>query len=154
MKKYFILLALCGLLCAAARAEEPAAASGPRPAVLLLRPTAQQRKIFKQRNKAIRRLAKQYRKASAEEKPAIKAQLAQIVSDATDESMAWAQQRLAEEKNNLARWEQTLQQRQAHLDEVKAKRVDDILSGEAQRRYQLARKRWKAEMKDAKKFMK
>lgn len=123
-------------------------------AAVVMRPTAQQRKLFKQRNKEIRQLVKQYRKASAQEKPAIKERLSQIVSEATDESMAFAKARIAAEKENLAVWEQKLREREENLAEVKAHRVDDLLSGEAQRRFELAKKRWKKEMKDFKKSMK
>ena len=123
-------------------------------AAVVMRPTAEQRKIFKERSKKIRLLVKQYRKASTDEKAVIKEQLAQIVSQATDESMAWAQARVAAEKENLAVWEQKLKERSENLDEIKAQRVEDLLSGEAQRRFELAKKRWKKEMKDLKKSMK
>ena len=117
-------------------------------------PDKAQRKIFKQQGKQIRRLVKQYQKASAQEKVAIKEQLSQIISQATDQSMAWAMQRVSSEKENLAQWERKLQERQAHLDEIKARRVDEILSGEAQHRFKLAKKRWKKEIRDLKKSMK
>ncbi len=126
----------------------------PALAAMVMRPSAEQRKLFKQRNKEMSRLVKQYRKASAEEKPAIKEQLAQLVSDATDESIAFAKARITAEKENLAAWEEKLKEREANLEEVKAQRVDDLLSGEAQRRFELAKKRWKKEMKDFKKSMK
>ncbi len=110
---------------------------------------------FKARNKEIKKLAKAYRKAKTEEKKAeIKARLTQIVSEATDESIAWSKERIASVRANLDQWEITLQEQEANLEQIKAQRVDDILSGEAERRHKLAQKRWKQEMKDRKKYMK
>lgn len=113
------------------------------------------RERFEKRNKEIKKLAKAYRKAKSEEKKTeIKARLAEIVSEATDESMAWSKERIASVRANLDQWEITLQQQQANLEQIKAQRVEDILSGEAERRHKLAQKRWKQEMKDRKKYMK
>ena len=128
-------------------------ASG-RPLSFMIRPDKAQRKLAKKRSKQISRLVKQYRKASTEQKAAIKAQIEQIVSEATDESMAWMQERIAAEKENLSQWERKLQERQANLEQVKAQRVEEILSGEAKRRFKLAKKRWKKEIRDLKKSMK
>ena len=114
----------------------------------------QRHKIFKQRNKEIRKLVKQYRKASSMEKPKIKEQLAQIVSQATDEGLVWSKERIAAERANLNRWEAKIKEQETHLDEVKAQRVEDILSGEAERRHKLAQQRWKKEIKDRQKLMK
>lgn len=114
----------------------------------------EQYKRFQARNAEIRKLTKAYRKASATQKPVIKKRLAQIVSEATDESIAWSKERIAAERANLDQWEKTLQEREGNLEQVKAQRVDDILSGEAERRHKLAQKRWKQEMKDRKKYMK
>ena len=91
---------------------------------------------------------------SEEEKAAIKEQLSQIVSQATDESMLWAQQRIDAEQANLEQWERKLQERREHLAEIKAQRVEDILTGEAEQRFKLAKKRWKKEIKELKKSMK
>lgn len=151
MKKCFVIC--CLLLCAGfIWAQDDTSAR--RPLALAVRPSAEQRKLFKQRNKEIRRLTKQYRRASEEEKPSIKAQLAQLVSTATDEGLAWTKERIASEKANLDVWEQKLAQQEKNLEEIKARRVDEILSGEAERRYKLARKRWKKEMKAVRKSMK
>lgn len=149
-----VLIILSALaLQAAEPKQEPTAATAQLP--IYMQPTKEQRKVFKQRNKQIHQLAKKYRKASsAEEKAALKAQLTQIISDATDSSMAWALERVAAEKENLAVWENKLKERQKNLEQIKARRVEDILSGEAEQRYKLAKKRWKKEMKDFKKNMK
>lgn len=115
----------------------------------------EQYKRFKARNKEICKLAKAYRKAKTETKKSeIKMQLSQIVSEATDEGIAWSKWRIAAERANLAQWEQKIAEQEKDLPGVKARRVDDILSGEAQRRHELAQKRWKKEMKDRKKYMK
>ncbi len=154
MKKIFLVLlfAVVGLCVRAAENQtENISENTQTPAVM----TQEERhKIFKERNKEIRKLVKKYRKASAEEKPKIKERLAKIVSQTTDESMAWSKARIAAEKENLAQWEQKLQEQEENLSEVKARRVDEILSGEAERRHKLAKKRWKKELKDRKKRMK
>ena len=63
---------------------------------------------------------------SSEEKTAIKEQLTQLVSQATDESMAWARMQLAAEKENLHHWEEKLAEREKNLEQVKAKHYDLI----------------------------
>ena len=156
MKKIYIVLTavlLAGMALQAQQPQEQRAPQGRLP--VYMQPDKEQRKAFKQRGKQIRRLVKQYRKAkSSEEKAAIKEQLAQLVSQATDAGNAWALARVAAEKENLIRWEQKLQEQQAHLDEIKARRVEELLSGEAEQRFKLARKRWKKELQDFKKSMK
>ena len=142
-----------GLALHAQPVQDSASQQGHLP--VYMQPDKEQRKEFKQRRKQIRRLVKKYRKAtSAAEKAAIKTQLEQIISDTTDAGMAWALGRVAAEKENLIRWEQKLQEQQQHLEQIKARRVDELLSGEAEQRFKLAKKRWKKEMKDFKKNMK
>ncbi len=134
--------------------QQTAEAVAAAPAVPALTPEEQYER-FQERNKEIRRLTKLYRKAKTEEKKTeIKARLLQIVSEATDEGIVWAKERIAAERANLDQWEKNLQEQEADLDQLKARRVDDILSGEAERRHKLAQKRWKQEMKDRKKYMK
>ncbi len=112
-------------------------------------------KRFQARNKQIRKLTKQYRKAkTAEKKAQLKEQLLQIVSEATDEGLVRSRERIAAERANLNRWEEKIKEQESHLDEVKAQRVEDLLSGEAERRHKLAQQRWKKEMKDRKERMK
>lgn len=160
----FLLAATCGLAYAQQGPAEPdgecnlpkEAAVAPAPAAqpkAALTPKEQQKR-FEKRNKEIKKLAKQYRKAKSDDKKAeIKARLLVIVSQATDESIAWGKERIAAVRANLDQWEKTILEQEKNLDQVKAKRVDDILSGEAERRYKLAQKRWKQEMKDRKKQM-
>lgn len=131
--------------CRSAEKTEPAQELAPK----------QQRDLFKARNKEIRKLTKRYRKTkSEEEKAQIKARLYEIVSAATDEGLAWGKKHIASVRANMDRWEEVIKEQEANLDEVKAQRVDNILSGEAERRHKLAQKRWKQEMKDRKKWMK
>lgn len=142
-----------------AAAQETAAplsaAPAPEPLPVYMQPDKEQRKAFKQRGKQVRRLVKKYRKAkSSEEKTILKEQLAQIISDTTDANMAWALARVSAEKENLSHWEQKLQERQKKLDEIKARRVDELLSGEAEQRFKLAKKRWKKELQSFKQSMK
>ena len=154
MKKIFLVL-LFSLIGLCVKAAENQAEQTPKDSASSAVMTQEQRdKVFKERNKEIRKLVKKYRKASAEQKPQIKARLSEIVSQATDESMAWSKARIAAERENLAQWEQKLQEQEENLPEVKARRVDEILSGEAERRHKLAKKRWKKELKDRKKRMK
>ena len=154
MKKIFLIIGiLCVLFSAQVALAQESAENQKLP--VYMHPTQEQRKAFKQRGKKIKQLTKQYRKAkSAEEKTAIKMQLTQIISDATEANMAWMLERVSAEKENLAVWEQKLQARQQNLEEIKARRVDEILSGEAEHRYKLAKKRWKKEMRELKKLMK
>lgn len=161
----FLLAATCGLAYAQQGPAEPEgecnlpkeAAVAPAPVPVQPKPALspkEQQKRFEKRNKEIKKLAKQYRKAKSDDKKAeIKARLLEIVSQATDESIVWSKERIAAVRANLDQWEKTIQEQEKNLDQVKAKRVDDILSGEAERRYKLAQKRWKQEMKDRKKQM-
>ncbi len=109
----------------------------------------QAKKAFKKRRKQIRKLVKKYRKAPAQEKPAIKAQLYALVSEGMDKGLAGMKARLAQEQANLARWSKKLAQEEARWPEIKAQRVEDLLSGAAERKYKLARKAWKQEIRDA-----
>lgn len=109
----------------------------------------QAKKAFKKRRKQIRKLVKKYRKASAQEKPAIKAQLYAVVSEGMDKGLAGMKARLAQEQANLDRWNQKLAQEEARWPEIKAQQVEDLLSGAAERKHKLARKAWKQELKAA-----
>ena len=156
MNKIILTVGILCLLAGAVFAQVQAAekTSDATGFVAYMPPTAQQRAQFKKRNKQVQQLTKKYRKAtSEEEKAAIKKQLSEIVSQSTDESIAWARALVAAEKANLAQWESKLQEREQNLDAIKARRVEEILSGEAEQRFKLAKKRWKKEIKDLKKSM-
>ncbi len=129
----------------------------PAPKNVQLQPLTpqEQKERFDARNKEIRKLTKRYRKTkSEEEKVQIKERLSEIVSEATDEGIAWSKERIAATRADMDRWEKMIREQEANLEQIKARRVDDILSGEAERRHKLAQKRWKQEMKDRKKWMK
>lgn len=169
MKKIMLsLFAFC--LCSAGFAAQPAdtAASDPvnkeETAAAPVTPaapqakkdnltTAEQKKAFKARQKRIKKLVKQYRKASEAEKPAIKAQLSEVVSQSVDAGMAYVKARIAAERANLDNWEAKLQENEQNLAQIKARRVEDLLSGEAERRHKAAQKKWKKQMKEAEKKM-
>lgn len=112
---------------------------------------AEQKKAFEARRKQIKKLVKKYRKASEEEKPAIKEQLSQIVSESVDAGLAYVKARIAAERANLDNWENKLQEDEKNLAQIKAKRVEDLLSGEAKRKHKAAQKAWKKQMKEAEK---
>ncbi len=166
MKKFMcVLVALC--LCGAAFAGEK---TSPRPEekqapaaqeqkkadkkqnqTAKKATPAEQKKAFEARRKQIKKLVKKYRKASEEEKPAIKEQLSQIVSESVDAGLAYVKARIAAERANLDNWENKLQEDEKNLAQIKAKRVEDLLSGEAKRKHKAAQKAWKKQMKEAEK---
>lgn len=115
---------------------------------------AEQKEQAKERRKQIKKLVKAYRKASAEEKIAIKAQLTALVSVAVDNGLNYMKERIAAERQNLNNWEAKIQEQEANLDEVKALRVEDLLSGAAEKKHKAAKKAWKKQLKEAKKKVK
>lgn len=114
---------------------------------------ADQKKQFKARRKLIKKLVKAYRKASEAEKPAIKAQLAEVVSQGVDAGISYVKARIAAERANLDNWEDKIKAEETDLPAVKAQRVEDLLSGEAKRKHKAAKKAWKKQMKEAKRHM-
>ena len=125
--------------------EKPAAAQQVKQDVQKIQP------VFE--NEQINKLVKKYRKASAEEKPLIRQELYEIVSESMDLGLSSMKARIAQQKANLAHWEAKLAESEARWDELKAQRVEDLLSGAAERKYKLAQKAWKQEMKDQKQNM-
>lgn len=114
---------------------------------------AEQKKQFKARRKLIKKLVKAYRKAPEAEKPAIKAQLAEVVSQGVDAGIAYVKARIAAERANLDNWEAKIKAEEDDLPAVKAQRVEDLLSGKAKRKYKAAKKAWKKQIKEAKRKM-
>lgn len=114
---------------------------------------AEQKKQFKARRKLIKKLVKAYHKAPEAEKPAIKAQLAEVVSQGVDAGLVYVKARIAAERANLDNWETKVKAEESNLPAVKAQRVEDLLSGEAKRKHKAAKKAWKKQMKDAKRQM-
>lgn len=105
---------------------------------------------FKARRKQIKELIKKYKKAPEAQKPAIKAELAQVVSVQVDAQMAYMKQRIADERANLDNWERKINEDEQNLAQVKAQRVEDLLSGEAAKKHKAAKKAWKKQMKSVK----
>ena len=163
MKKGLCLaltLCLSGVVFAAETKEAPAPAecSLPQPAAIqtaakpaekpALTP-AEPKTVLKARRKLIKKLVKQYRKANEADKPAIKEKLSAVVGEGVDAGLAYVKERLAAERANLDNWEKKVAQSEANLAQVKAQRVEDLLSGEAERKHKAAQKAWKQEMKSA-----
>lgn len=109
---------------------------------------AQQRKEFKARRKQIDKLVRQYKKSPAAEQPAIKAQLEELVSQRVDDSFTYMQQRINEERARLNDWEKKIKADQANLSQIKAQRVEDLLTGAAKKKHKQAKKRWKKQLKE------
>lgn len=114
---------------------------------------AEQKKQFKARRKLIKKLLKEYRAAPEAEKPAIKAQLTEVVSQGVDAGLAYMKARITAERENLDNWEAKIKEEEANLDAVKAQRVEDLISGEAERKHKAAKKAWKQKIKDAQNSM-
>ncbi len=147
MKK---LLFLCGVLITAQLAV---AAAANTQTVQPVQPAtrAEQKKAFKARKSQIRQLLKAYQKAPEAQKPAIKAQLTQVVSQSMDAALAYMKARVNDEQANLDNWKAKIASDEANLPALKAQRVEDLLSGEAKRKYKAAKKAWKKQFKSLKK---
>ena len=147
MRKIFVVLLMLGFAapCIAAQAENAAAKT------TMQTQQAQGKAAFKARRKLVKQLIKKYKKAPEAEKPAIKAQLAQIVDQQVDAQIVYMKNRIAQERANLDNWEAKIKADEANLAEVKARRVEDLLSGEAKKKQKAAKKAWKAQMRRVKK---
>ena len=146
MKKILIFLLCVGVLSPVALAEDTVALQGNKQAI-----ASAEKSAFQARRKQIRQLLKKYKKASESEKPAIKAQLAQVVGEHVDAQLVYMKEHIAAERANLDNWEKKIQEDEKNLEAVKAKRVEDLLSGEAQKKQKAAKKAWKKQMKAVKK---
>ena len=111
---------------------------------------AQRKKAFKARRKQIKQLVKKYKKAHENEKPAIKTELEKLVSENVDEWMNYLKKRVASEQQNLDNWKTRIEQDEANLPQLKAQRVDDLLTGAAKQKHKEAKKAWKKQLKQAK----
>jgi hypothetical protein len=142
MKKWLFILPLfiftAGVLYAQTDDKQPSRQS-----------VAAQRKAFKAQRKQLDKLVKQYKKASEQEKPAIKAQLEKAVGERVDMGLDYLKTRIDEEKANIQRWEDKLKADEARLPQLKEERLNDLLSGEAKKKFKEARKKWKKQLKDA-----
>lgn len=147
MKK-LLLFTLCILWVAPlAYAGEKAATKSNKPATVA---TSTAKDDFKARRKQIKELIKKYKKASESEKPAIKAELSRVVGAQVDAQMAYMKARIADERANLDNWEKKIKVDEQNLQAVKDKRVEDLLSGEAQKKQKAAKKAWKKQMHNVK----
>lgn len=139
MKKLLLFMLLLGMLAPAYAGEKHT--KGGKTTV-----SAEQQE-FKARRTQIKTLIKKYKKASESERPAIKEELTQIVSQQVDAQMDYMKARIAAERANLDNWEKKIQADEKNLAQVKAQRVEDLLSGEAEKKQKAAKKAWKAQMK-------
>lgn len=146
MKKILILLLCIGMLGSLAYAKNPPVQAGKQVAV-----ANTEKSSFMARRKQIKQLIKKYKKAPADEKPAIKEELSKVVSAHVDAQLAYMKERIAAERANLDNWEKKIQEDEKNLEAVKAQRVDDLLSGEAKKKQKAAKKAWKKQMKAVKK---
>lgn len=146
MKKILISLLCIGVLGSLSYAKKPQVQAGKQPAV-----SATEKSSFMARRKQIKQLIKKYKKAPADEKPAIKEELTQVVSTHVDAQLAYMKERIAAERANLDNWEKKIQEDEKNLETVKAQRVEDLLSGEAKKKQKAAKKAWKKQMKAVKK---
>jgi len=149
MKKYLLLLSIFCLSIGVFASTPTETVTATAQSVQQTR--AEQKKAFKARRKQIRRLVKEYHKASVEKQTAIKEKLAELVSQSVDEGMAYVKARIADEKANLEQWENKILADEANLPALKAQRVEDLLSGEAKKKYKAAKKEWKKQMKSLRK---
>ena len=140
MKKILLLVLFTGLLAPVYAAEKHH--KDGKPTTL-----SAEKDQFKARRTQIKTLIKKYKKASESEKPAIKEELTQIVGQQVDAQLEYMKARIAAERANLDNWEKKIQADEKNLAQVKAQRVEDLLSGEAEKKQKAAKKAWKAQMK-------
>ncbi len=145
MKKIILCTLLVSLVAPLSWAHKHEPKDGKTAAVA----TAQQND-FKARRKQIKDLIKKYKKAPESQKPAIKTELSQVVSAQVDAQMVYMKQRIADERANLDNWERKINEDEQNLAQVKAQRVEDLLSGEAAKKHKAAKKAWKKQMKSMK----
>lgn len=144
MKKLLLFVLLTGLLAPVYAGEKHAKKEATPNAV------ATQQNEFKARRKHIKELIKKYKKAPESQKPAIKAELAAVVSAQVDAQLDYMKARIADERANLDNWEKKIQTDEKNLTQVKAQRVEELLSGEAEKKHKAAKKAWKKQMKQVK----
>ena len=116
--------------------------------------TAAQKKEFKARRKQLNQLVKQYKKASEKEKTAVKDEVEKIVSAGVEDHLSYMKSYVAQQRERLDRWEAKIREDEQKLSQIKAQRVEDLLTGAAKERHKQAKKRWKAQLKAQKAFLK
>ncbi len=144
MKK-MVLFALClGVLSPLAAAKQVAVSAQAATA-------ATDKVAFQARRKQIKRLIKKYKKAPLAKQAAIKEELTGLVGEQVDAQLIYMKNRLGEERTKLNYWEAKIKADEENLPAVKAQRVEELLSGEAQKKQKAAKKAWKQQLKEAKK---
>lgn len=143
MKKLLLLICCLGLLAPWVQAKD-------KPAKDTQAVVSAEKEAFKERHKQIKELIKKYKKAPESEKPAIKAELTAVVSTQVDAQMDYMKAHIAAERANLDNWEKKIQADEQNLPAVKAQRVEDLLSGEAEKKQKAAKKAWRQQMKKVK----
>ena len=146
MKKLCLTLLLLGVLSPCVLAKETQATKQPQK----IAAAAEERAQFKARHKQVKQLIKKYKKAPAAQQAAIKAELTALVGQLVDAQLAYMKNRIAAERANLDNWEAKIKADEANLAAVKAQRVEDLLSGEAEKKQKAARKAWKKQMRQVK----
>ena len=144
MKKLLLLICCLGLLTPWGHAREKQTQDTQTATVA----TGQAQ--FKARRKHIKELIKKYKKAPENEKPAVKAELTAVVSEQVDAQIDYMKTRIAAERANLDNWERKIQADEKDLTQVKAQRVEDLLSGEAEKKQKAAKRAWKKQMRQLK----
>lgn len=148
MKKLLLSVCFLGLMTPLVSAAEPAQTSAAQTVEMS---PAQRKALFKARRKQIKQLVKKYNKAAEKDKPAIRQELTVLVGEQVDNGLTYMKNRIAAERANLDNWEAKIKQDEANLPAVKAQRVEDLLSGQAKKKYKQARKAWKQQIKSVKK---
>lgn len=144
MKKLLLLICCLGLLAPLCAAQEKPAKGGKPAAV------STDKETFKARRAQIKTLLKKYKKAPEDEKPAIKEELSKIVGQQVDAQLDYMRATIAAERANLDNWERKIKEDEQNLPAVKAQRVEDLLSGEAEKKQKAAKKAWKRQMRAVK----
>lgn len=144
MKKLVIFVLLLGLLAPVSLAKEKQLKDGKAAVV------SAEKAQFKARREQIKTLLKKYKKAPESEKPALKAELFQLVGEQVDAQLVYMKEHIAAERANLDNWERKIEHDEQNLAQVKAQRVEDLLSGEAKKKQKAAKKAWKRQMKKVK----
>lgn len=113
------------------------------------------KQYFKKRRKEMKKLLKKYKKAVNEaDKQQVREEIYKFVSEGMDTGIKFIRERIALEKENLNAWEKKIAHTPEELEHIKQQRVEELLSGEAQKKFKSAKKRWKKQIKEAKKQMK
>ena len=151
MKKTLYISILLFISTSGFCAEQPILSVVPAPGANVTQATqtlsrVEQKKQFKARRKQIRQLVKAYHKASAEEQPAILAQLREVVAQGTQAGLTYVKERIAAERANLDSWETKIKQDEKNLAQINENRVQALLDKDAKKQHKARRKAWKKQI--------